>query len=243
MTSLFIFFIGLSAGFMDSTVGSGGLISIPLLIFFGLPPQVAIATDRLGSVGQTLSALFVFWKEKKIRWNFVFVFTLLAITGSLIGSHILLSFNPKYLQKIVGILLLVLLPLLFIKRRLGVKSISTSIYKKCIGFFNYFLIMIYNGFFGTGAGPFSQFNSLYFFGFTVIESGATGIIPWFFLSITSLIVFIRGGIVDWHNGIVLLIGMAFGGFIGAHIAVTKGEAWIKKLFVLIVIISALKLLF
>lgn len=103
--------------------------------------------------------------------------------------------------------------------------------------------MIWNGFFGTGAGPFSFYNSLFFFGFTIIEANATGIIPWFALSLSSLIIFARNGIIDYRNGIVLFVGMAVGGYLGAHTAIKKGDLWIKRLFILVVIISSIKLLF
>lgn len=60
-----LFFVGTIAGFFGSTVGGGSLLSIPFLIFLGLPPQVAIATDRFGGLGQATTALFKFWKSKK----------------------------------------------------------------------------------------------------------------------------------------------------------------------------------
>ncbi|MBI3577522.1 TSUP family transporter [Candidatus Gottesmanbacteria bacterium] len=239
---LLVFLIGLAAGFVDSTVGSGGLISIPGLIFLGLPPQVAIATDRLGSAGQTAAALLTFWKAKKIRWNYVIPFTFLAIIGSYLGARLLITIDPKMLEKIIGLMLVVVLPFLFLKKSLGTTRKKTNIVQKIIGFVNYFFIMIYNGFFGTGSGPFAIFNTMYFFGFTVIESNATGIIPWFALSILSLVVFAQSGIIDWQKGIIFLAGMAAGGWLGARVAVTKGDVWVKRLFVVVVILSGIKLL-
>ena len=64
ITLLLVLLIGLVTGFFDSVVGAGGLISVPSLIFLGLPPQVAIATDRFGILGQTFAALVKFWKAK-----------------------------------------------------------------------------------------------------------------------------------------------------------------------------------
>ncbi len=240
---LSVLLIGIATGFGDSTVGSGGLLSIPLLILLGLPPQIAIAIDRLGSVGQTLAALLVFWRAKKIRWNYILVFTVLSLFGSYIGATILLSFDPKLLEKTIGLFLLFVLPFLFLQSSIGIKQRSVSILKKGIGYIVYFFIMVYNGFFGTGSGPFATFTALYFFGFTIIEANATSIIPWFVLSLSSLVIFARGGIVDYQKGIILLVGMTIGGYLGAHVAVAKGDAWIKRLFILVVVISGVKLLF
>jgi hypothetical protein len=76
----------------------------------------------------------------------------------------------------------------------------------------------------------------------MIEILATGIIPWFVLSISSLAIFAFSGIIDYRIGLVLLIGMAIGGYIGAHAALKKGDLWVKRLFVLFVIIFGVKLL-
>lgn len=242
-TSLLVLLTGLAAGFLDSTVGSGGLISIPFLIFLGFPPHVAVATDRLGTLGQTSAALLKFWKSGKIRWNYVPIFIVLSLIGAVIGANILLTIDPKILQKIIGIVLLILLPLIFLKKEIGVVRVTVTKLRKAMGFFVYFLLSIFSGFLGIGSGATSFYNSLFNFGFTFIEANATGIIPWFLLSLISLIIFNQNGIVDYRNGIFLFIGMVIGGYFGAHVALKKGELWIKRLFVLVVIISSIRLLF
>src|SRR5437016_2627042 len=90
ITPFFIFLIGITTGFVDSTGGPGGIITIPLLILLGFPPQVAIATDRVGIVGQSLAAIFKFWRAKKIVWKYVPILTIISLCGSLIGANILL---------------------------------------------------------------------------------------------------------------------------------------------------------
>jgi len=241
ITLLLVLIAGIAAGFFDSVLGAGGLISVPSLVFLGLPPQVAIATDRLGTIGQTITATFKFWK--KIVWKYVLIFAIISFLGSFIGANILLNVNPEILQKVVGFLLLFLLPFIFLRQRVGVRRVNPSKSKKLFGLVIYFLIMIFAGFFGQGTGPLIFYALTYFLGFTMIEVLATGIIPWFVLSLSSLIIFALNGIVDYRIGIVLLIGMAIGGYIGAHIALKKGNLWVKHLLVLFVIISGVKLLF
>ncbi len=243
VTLPFVLIIGIAAGFLDSTVGAGGSVSIPSLIFLGLPPQVAIATDRLGSVGQTAAALLKFWKSGKIRWEYVPIFIVISLVGTAIGAQILLSIDPKILQKLVGAILLILLPITFLKKDIGVVRATVDNLKKGMGLSIYFALMIFNGFLGVGSGGISYYNSLFFFGFTLIEANATNIIPWFLLSVFSLIIYTHGGIVDYKNGVALLIGMSTGGYLGAHIALKKGEVWIRRLFVAVVIASCIRLLF
>lgn len=247
MPEIIIYFlvllIGIATGFLDSTVGSGGSISIPSLMFIGLAPQVAIGTDRLGSIGQTAAALMKFFKSGKIRWNYIPIFIIISLIGTTIGANILLSIDSKILQKLVGFVLLILLPITFLKKDIGVRRFAVNNFKRGLGMIIFFVLNIFNGFLGVGSGGISYYNSLFFFGFTLIEANATNVIPWFLLSVFSLIIYTRGGIVDYRIGMILLIGMIIGGYIGAHVALKKGELWIKRLFSFVVIISAIKLLF
>lgn len=103
--------------------------------------------------------------------------------------------------------------------------------------------MTFGGFFGQGTGPLVFYVFTYFLGFTMIEVLATGVIPWFVLSVSSLVIFALHGIIDYKNGLMLFIGMAIGGYLGAHVAIQKGDVWVKRLFVLFVIASSIKMLF
>ena len=240
---LLVSLIGLATGFFDSVIGAGGLISVPSLVFLGLPPQIAIATDRLGTIGQTFTALIKFWKAKKIVWKYVPVLAVISLAGSLIGANILLNVDQKILENVVGVLILILLPLIFLKKDLGIKQIKPSRSKTVVGLLIYFAIMIFEGFFGQGTGPMIFYALTFFLGLTMIEVLGTGIIPWFVLSISSVIIFALNGSIDYKIGIVLFISMSIGSYIGAHVAIKKGDLWVKRLFVLFVIISGIKLLF
>lgn len=165
-----------------------------------------------------------------------------SLVGAHLGANILLSINEEIIDKVVGVILLILLPLLFLKKEAGIKRHEVSKIKKIIGYTLYFAIMIFAGFFSGGAGSLVFYTLMIFFGFTIIEANATDMIPWILLSVTSLAIFALNGIVDYYVGITLFIGMIIGGYIGAHIAIKRGDKWIKTLFAIVVIISGIKLL-
>lgn len=244
MTQIILtFIIGVLASFIGAIVGSGGLISIPFLMFLGLPPQIAIATNKFGAVGLSIGSITKFKKEKKIIWKYILPFSILAIIGGIIGAKLLINIDEDYLSKIVGLILLILLPFIFLKKDLGIKNKKPSKQMKIIGSIIYFLLMIFGGFFGGGAGALIITTLIYFFGFKIIEANATDMVPWFILSLISLIIFMIYGIVNYFLGISLFIGMLVGGYLGAHIAVKKGDKWVKSLFVILVIISSIKIFF
>lgn len=242
ITLILVFSVGVLASFIGAMVGSGGLISIPFLIFMGLPPQIAIATNKFGSIGLSLGAVLKFLKEKKIIWEYVLPFSIISLSAAYIGANILLNINQEILSKIVGIIILLMLPTIFLKKEIGLKRNSVTKTKRGIGYLLYFLIMIFGGFFGGGGGTLILYVLIIFFGFTIIEANATDMIPWFAMSFSALMIFMMNGIVNYLYGIVLFGGMLVGGYVGAHTAIKKGNAWVKAVFVTVIVASAIKLI-
>lgn len=238
-----VLIIGMFGGYLDAVVGAGGLFIVPSLTFLGLPLPMAIATDRLGTVGFATGSLFRFRKSKKILWKYVPIFILLSLIGSYFGANLLISIDEYLLQKIIGLLFLLVLPLLYLKPQIGIKHKKRSQTKKFFGYINYFFIAIYNGAIGIGIWPIAAINYMYLLGFTIIEAMATAIIPWFVLCAVSLIVFASKGLINYQYGIVLLLGMTIGGYLGTHTILAKGEEWVKKILSGFIIIAALKMLF
>ena len=161
----------------------------------------------------------------------------------MIGANILLTIDKEILKKIVGTIIILIIPFIFFKKDIGIKKKETTKTKRVFGYFIYFIIMIFGGFFGGGAGTLMLYTLTIFFGFTIVEANATDIIPWFLLSLSSLIIFAMNGIVNYPFGIALFFGMLIGGNLGAHTAIKKGDQWVKTLFVVVVIISGIKLVF
>jgi len=240
---LLVSLIGLVTGFFDSLIGAGGLLSVPSLVFLGFPPKVAIATDRFGSIGQAIVATIKFWKSKKIVWKYVPILAVLSLIGSFIGAKILLDIDTKILGLIIGILMIVLLPVIFLKKDLGIVRLKTGWTKKIIGAIIYLAVMIFAGFYGQGTGPLVFYTLTFFFGLTMIESLGTGVVAWLLLCISSVVVFAFNNIIDYKIGLILFVSMSIGSYAGASTAIKKGNLWIKRLFVALVVIISVKLLF
>jgi uncharacterized membrane protein YfcA len=242
ITILLVFFIGVLASMFGSMIGGGTLLSLPLLMLLGIPPQVAVATERLGGIGQTLAAFGKFAYSKKIVWKYVLLLATISILGSIIGANILVSFDPGQLQKAIGLILVILVPITLLRPQLGTEHNSPSGAKIIVGSIIYFLVQIFAAFFGGGTGILTSYTLMSFFGLTILESTATKIIPWFMLSIVSLVIFAKNQLIDYKVGVVLFVGMTIGGYLGAHIAISKGDIWVKKVFYLLVAVTIGKLL-
>lgn len=234
--------IGIISGFIGAVSGGGGLISIPFLIFLGIPPQIVLATNKFGGLGLCLGGLYKFIKEKKIVWKYAIPLSLLGIIGSIIGSKILLMIDTSFLQKFIGIFLLLLIPTIFIKNSFGLEDIKVSKKRKVFGYLFYFLIAILASFLG-GLGPITMGIVIWFLGLSIIKANATDLFAYFIYSLVSITIFAFNGIIDYKIGMVLLIGMLIGGYLGARTAIKKGNKWVKIIFMVVVIASSVKILF
>jgi uncharacterized membrane protein YfcA len=237
-----VFLIGVAASVVGAMVGGGSLLSIPFLIFLGLPPQVAIATDRFAGLGAAVTAFYQFWKADRIVWRLVPALALASLAGSLIGASLLLRAEDVSLRSVVGVLLLALLPVLFLKPGLGVEAREVSRPQLALGLVLYFGIQVLAGFFGGGTGTLIFYTLMFFFGVTIIQVAATQIVPFLVLTLSSLALFAAGGIIDYRVGLVLMAGTATGGYLGARIAIRSGNRWVRRLFAVVVLASAARLL-
>ena len=234
--------VGVAAGTIGAMVGGGSLLSIPLLIFLGLPAPVAIATDRFAGLGAACTAGFRYWRAGKIVWRWVPLLGAASLAGSLLGANLLVHADAAWLEPIVGLLLLALLPLSFLRPTVGVTERDTSGSSRVVGLGLYLVIQVLTGFFGAGTGPLIFTTLMMCFGLTIVQAVATQIVPLLLLTVSSVLIFASHGIIDYRMGIALLLGTAVGGSLGAKLAIEKGAGWVRRVFAIIVVLSALRLL-
>lgn len=238
-----IFFTGVASSFVGSIAGGGGLISIPLLIFLGMPAHTAIATDRIGLIGQNLGSFPQFRKAKKILWQYVPLLVTLAVIGAAIGARISLTIDENTLQKTVGVILLLFLPLIIIQNGTHQSGKTVTPIKKMIGYILYFATMIFGGFFGGGAGTLVIYILAFFFNLSLTEASGTKTISATALALSSTVVFALSNTIDYTSGTLLAAGMMIGGFLGSKTAIKKGDQWVKWFSVVVVGVLGIKLLF
>lgn len=234
---------GVAAGFVGSVTGGAGILLIPALIFLGLPANQAIATNTLATFGMTAASLPQYAAAKQVRWRAAFKLIPLAIIGGFVGSKVLTHVDADALTVVVGVLLLIMAPIIVLNPHAGLKSYKPSVNRSTVGYLLFLVVMTYGGFLGAGAGLFGVYILIFCLGMTYIESKATVSVPWLFLTSTAFIVFVAHGLVNWHLGILMTIGMFIGGFLGARAALEKGNAWVRAIFILVTLVASAKLLF
>lgn len=241
MLNLFlIFLITLVVRILSAMVGGGGMILIPTLIFFGLPPSTAIATNRVGGLATNVS-LIQYIKGGYVKWKIAAYLIAPAILGGLAGALVVIDINQDFFEKLLGLVILISAPLLLVNRKTGL--IEKKFTEKRLYWAMPLALMA--GFMGgmfASTGIWTSFVYL-FVGLTMTQVAATRKISNFLSSGTSLIVFVVAGIINWPVAISMFLASGIGAWVGVSLGLKKGNKWIKNLFIIVIIVSAIKLIF
>ncbi|MBE2983756.1 TSUP family transporter [Campylobacter sp. RM9344] len=230
-------------GFIDAIAGGGGLITLPAIMAMGVPPHVALATNKLqGSFGSFTAALN-FSLKGMVDYKEIWIGIVFTFIGACIGTTLILVLDAKFLQVIIPFLLIaIFIYTLFApkvgeedrKARMNIRAFYTS-FGLALGF--------YDGFFGPGAGSFWTFAIVALIGANMKRAVAHTKVLNFVSNIVSLGVFIIGGHVLWIVGVLMGIGQILGAYIGSNMVIKKEVKFIRTMFLIVVGATILKLVY
>lgn len=236
-----IFVTGLVSAFFGTTVGGAGLVVISALILLGLPPHIAIATSGVGALGLMLSGLYRLRRGGMVDWGVGIKSAFFAVIGGLAGALSLLQIPGEVLKPLMGIFLLVMLVLLWAVPSLGIEPRPPGSLRRRLGYVAYLPLGFWGGFFGAGYGVLSNLAMLLLQGKTFLQSAGTRKVPGIVITTTALVVFHRADVLVWPQALTLLVGMTLGSYAGAAYGLRRGERWVRRLFAIVVLASAVTL--
>ncbi len=239
---LLLFVIGILTGFINILAGGGSLITLPLLIFLGLPGSMANGTNRVAILIQNLAAIMSYRQLNIFPWRPSLLAVPPALLGTYIGATLAVNipdhlFKPMLAAIMVGITFLIWLDP---AHRWNLQLPLPQALKTGLFLLAFFFIGLYGGFIQAGIG-FLLITVLLISGFDMVTVNAIKILVVFVFTILALGIFIWHGQVNFAFGLALGLGSALGGFIGTRVAVKKGHEWVKGFVIVMVILFAIKL--
>ncbi len=240
---LLLFLFGFLAGFIDSIAGGGGLISLPALLFAGLPPQLALGTNKLQSSFGSFTASLNYIKNKKAELKQAVPGILFVFIGAGTGTSLVQVIESALLQKLIPfLLLLVLLYIVFspdISDHDAAPRMKRGIFYGVFGL----LIGFYDGFFGPGTGNFWVVMFIALLGYNLVKATAYTKIMNFTSNITALVFFALGGNVCYRTGFIMAAGQLIGARLGSNMVIRRGKSIVRPLFIIIVTIIIINLFY
>ncbi len=242
----FIGLVGLLAGFINVIVGSGSSVVVPFLIFLGLPPIVAVGTNRFAMLFNNLTGAVRYHIKEYLHPRIALTAAAFAALGAVLGAYLLLGTPAAFLKQIIaGVLFVEVVALLFNTKRMGLgRRVAPFLrHHYIVACIFGFVAGIYGGFLGMAITSLLMFFLVALFGLSFIESAAAAKVIAFALSTTASVVFIMSGKVQIGVAITLTVSTILGAYFGVNSAIKIGDARIRTLFIAVLLISAFLLVF
>lgn len=249
MNDLFQIFLLLTVGFLAGVIntlaGGGSIFTLPVLIFLGLPPNIANGTNRIAIVVQSISGALGYKSKGVSTFPFNIYLGISASIGAILGAQIAIDLDGLLFNKILAIVMVVIGLLILIKS----KNLNLKLPERLTGKYLiysiiiFFFIGIYGGFINAGVGIvimlfLNRVNHL-----SLIKTNATKVVIVFIYSTIALVLFAVNDSVNWKLGILMAIGTSFGAWWASRWSVKKGDRVIRIAMLFTIVIMAFKLWF
>jgi len=243
MTTLLLLGVsGVFAGIVNTLAGGGSFVSLAALIFIGLPADMANATNRVAVLLQSGVSTEAFRRAGQFEGQ---QWWLIPVTcgGAAIGAATAVFVQPNHLQTVIGVAMLAMLVwMLFAPQSFGEAgepkregfTVRGALAMGCVG--------VYAGFLQAGVGIVMLAVMVFWLGHGVVEATATKVSLIFVWTIPALTIFALSGLVDWRAGIVLGVGAAIGGWVGAKLTLWGGAGLIRWVLIAVLAVSSVRLL-
>ncbi|WP_315273495.1 TSUP family transporter [Haemophilus paraphrohaemolyticus] len=238
-----LFGVATVAGFIDAIAGGGGLLTIPALLSTGLPPAVALGTNKLQACGGSFSASLYFVRKKSVDLKQVALLILLTFIGAALGTIVVQNIDVNALKIGLPFLIFAIGIYFLFSPNIGDQDRKQRISYPLFGFTAGMGLGFYDGVFGPAVGSFYTLAFVLLLGFNLTKAVAHAKVLNFTSNLASLFFFILGGAVLWKIGFIMLIGQFIGATLGARMVVTKGKKLIRPMLVTISFIMVAKMLY
>jgi uncharacterized protein len=229
--------VGLFAGFIDAVVGGGGLLSIPALLTIGMPPHIALGTNKLAACFGSFTASLTYYKQQLFVPSFWYHSLGATFVGAVIGTLAVFLVDSQWLEKILPILIIGIALYTLVSPKImdasqqapKMPSSAAKQWTQGLG------LGAYDGFAGPGIGAFWTLSSIKLHKLPLLNSCGLARAMTSISNATALILFAVLGQVHWMLGLWIGICMMVGAYIGAHSAIRFGVPFIKPLFIIMVL--------
>jgi len=238
-----LFGTGLVAGFVDSIAGGGGLITLPVLLSFGLGPQEALGTNKLQASFGSGSAAWHYAEGRTVPLRDCVRGFWFSALGAALGTLAVRQVDPAFLRRAIPVLLMAIALYMLVKPELGAEERQPRIRRGGFDLSFGLLLGFYDGFFGPGTGTFWTMAFVLVLGFNLTRATGYTKVMNFASNVSSLAFFLWGRKVEFTAGLAMGIGQLVGARIGSRMVLARGTKFIRPVFIGVVLALTLKLLY
>jgi uncharacterized membrane protein YfcA len=239
---LALFLTGLVAGFIDAVAGGGGLIAVPVLLWTGVPPQVALGTNKLQSSCGTALAAWHYGRAGLLRWRPLVFGLIVTFAAAMLGAEAVSRLDAHFLRHLIPPLLVGIAIWLWLKPYFGTQPGGARMNATAFALLFGSVLGFYDGFFGPGTGSFWAVACVALLGLEL--PAATGYTKAMNLAsnLGALLVFLAASQVRYDFAAAMIIGQLVGARLGSGMVIARGTKFIRPIFLTMVVALAARLL-
>lgn len=240
---LWLLLAGLLAGFVDAIAGGGGIISLPALLATGMPPHLALGTNKLQGTCGSLTAALNYSRKGLVTLHEIPMGVFFTALGALTGTVTVQVLSPDFLRNIILFLLVGVFLYTLFSPELGKLDrrpiMAAPVFFGCAGM----SLGFYDGFFGPGTGSFWTIAMVVLLGLNLKKATAHTKVFNFTSNVVALAAFFAGGNVLVSAGLLMGAGQMLGAFAGSRLVIQKGTGFVRVFFLVVVAATVTKLVY
>ncbi len=235
-----LFAVGLVSGALNVVAGGGSFLTLPVLLFVGLPAGEANGTNRLGVLAQNLMGVWGYHRTTTVDWRWARAVSVPAVVGAALGAWAALQMSDFAFRRLLSLAMLgTTLWTLLASPPASTRDARLSPWHPGM-IVAFLLIGLYGGLIQAGVG-FAILAAARLAGMDLVQGNAVKVLAVLLLTVLSVVIFSAGGAVRWRPGLALAAGNAIGAVVGVRWAVARGHAWIERVVTAAVVVMAVLL--
>jgi len=242
-TYILVIAVGIVAGIINTMAAGGSMLTLPVLMALGMPPNMANGTNRIAIFLQNVVGVSSFHKEKVMDFPSGFKVGIPAAIGAIAGAFIAVNLNDEVMKLAIAGVMVVVFFLILLKPNRWINSHeSHPPIPYWLQVIIFFFVGIYGGFIQAGVGFFLLTSLVLAGGYELVKSNALKLFVILLYTPVALVIFFLHGDVNLWIGLVLAVGNMTGAWIGTKIAMRGGAKFIRWFVLVAIVVAATKLI-
>ncbi len=237
--------VGAVAGFLNVMAGGGSLLTVPVLVFLGLPGPVANGTNRIAILVQNLTAIAAFFQRGFSDFKLSLTLAACAVPGAVAGALLGTRLDGPWFNRVLALIMLGVMLVMHFDKGSSRRPEDYQPTRRQLR--RGHLMMVAAGFWGgfiqIGVGFIIMPILNRVMGLDLVRTNMHKVLIIAVYTIVALLVFASQVELLWMVGLALAVGNGIGGYLGAHFSVSRGEGLIKLVLNAVLIAMIIKLLF
>lgn len=237
--------VGIAAGFLNVMAGGGSLLTVPVMVFMGLPGPVANGTNRIAILAQNITAIATFARRGFKDFRLSLTLAACSLPGAIAGALLGVQFHGVWFNRALALIMVGVMLVMYFDKRTSQDSETYQPTGRQLLHGHLLMVVVgfWGGFIQLGVGFIIMPVLNRVMGLDLVRTNMHKVFIVAVYTIVALVIFASQVELVWMIGIALAVGNSIGGYLGTHFAISGGERMIRRVLNVILIIFIIKLLF